>query len=117
MKTLTLLALLLAAPAFADEPPTDASGCNGRKAGDSCKTDAGADGACEARKCSRIDYSKSPPGSREVDCLICVATKPKTEKKGAETSSRRWLGVGLGGVVLLAGLGVAYIRRREACQP
>ena len=115
MRTLLLVSLLFAAPAFADEAPPDLGGCRDRKAGDACKTDAGTDGTCEAQKCGRIDYSRKPPGHKEVDCLICVAGKPKPheEKKSDDSASRRWFGVGAGGLALLAGLGVAFGRRRR----
>ena len=61
--------------AHADSPPPNIAGCSGKKAGDGCKTDVGAPGKCAEQTCSRIDYSKRPPGSATYPCILCVESK------------------------------------------
>lgn len=79
---------LASVAAFADVPPTDVGGCNGKTAGEACKRDEGGDGTCADSKCGRLDYSGGvPPKSVEYQCLKCeakaapVAPKPVEEKK------------------------------------
>lgn len=69
-----LFASFLASPgvARADAIAPDEASCTGKAAGDACVTE-GADGHCAAKKCNRLDYSDgSPPGTKVVDCLVCV---------------------------------------------
>jgi len=69
---LALCALLAPLMASADVPPSGASECRGRKAGDRCTTESGREGQCKALRCSGLDYSRgTPPGTREYDCLLC----------------------------------------------
>jgi hypothetical protein len=77
-KRLLLLAVLtLASSARADVPPPNMEGCLNHEAGAKCTTDSGADGTCQQKKCSRLDYSHGvPPGSIDYDCLLCAATPP-----------------------------------------
>lgn len=66
------LLLLLAAPASADVPPANTTGCSSRKAGDACETDDKKSGTCRDSTCSRLDYSQgTPPKSVEAACLKC----------------------------------------------
>ncbi len=80
---------VVAGAAWADVPPSDVSGCNGKAAGDACKRDDNSDGACAKATCSRNDYSEGPPPkSVEYECLKCEAkaapvAKPPEEKKGS----------------------------------
>lgn len=72
------LTLALAATSFADVPPANTIGCNGKKAGDACQTDDKKSGGCKSSTCSRLDYSQgTPPKSVEYACLTCdPASKP-----------------------------------------
>lgn len=81
--------------ARADVPPPNVSGCNGKKAGEACKTDSGSVGQCAAQTCSRLDYSQTPPGSVSYPCTICVeasgassgGTSSGTAEKGSSGTS------------------------------
>lgn len=89
MKRLFVVLCVAASSAWADLPPADVNGCNGKAAGDACKKDDSTDGTCVDSKCGRLDYSEGvPPKSIEYQCLKCgakaaapVAAKPVEEKK------------------------------------
>lgn len=84
MKRFVLLFALAASSAWADIPPADSSGCNGKKAGDACVRDDKSDGTCGASTCTRNDYSNGPPPTRvSYECLVCNAGAPPSEKKCA----------------------------------
>jgi uncharacterized membrane protein YgcG len=85
--------LLASAVALADVPPPDTFSCTktGSVAGSACTTDAQKAGVCQAKKCTRLDYSMrdagGPPPSIEYDCLTCVAGSGGTSTDGGATSS------------------------------
>jgi hypothetical protein len=80
-----LTSLALAAPAFADLPPPNSEGCDGKKAGDACKNDAAKDATCADKKCTVLDYSDgSPPGTKEVDCLLCEGPAAAGSSSGGD---------------------------------
>ena len=102
-------ALVFSLGAWADIPPPDVSGCNGKAAGDACKRDDGSDGACAKSTCSRNDYSEGPPPkSVSYECLKCApgapAAKQTEEKKGSSCAA-----VPVEGAVLAA----LWLRRRK----
>ena len=67
--------MLSAAVVWADIPPSDVSGCNDKKVGDSCKRDDGSSGTCAKETCSRNDYSNGPPPkSVQYECVRCSAS-------------------------------------------
>ena len=68
-----LLVVAGASLARADEAPPNVSPCGAKKAGDACTTDDRKDGACAPQTCTRLDYSKRPPGTASYPCLTCVA--------------------------------------------
>jgi hypothetical protein len=77
-------ALASSAVAFADIPPADSSGCNGKKAGDACVRDDKSSGSCVSSTCTRNDYSNGPPPKQvSYDCLVCGGAPPPSEKKCA----------------------------------
>jgi hypothetical protein len=66
--------LLLSSSARADAIAPDEEACNQKTAGADCVIN-GAAGHCAAKTCTRLDYSDgSPPGSKQVDCFVCVET-------------------------------------------
>jgi hypothetical protein len=101
-------ALVFSLGAWADIPPPDVSGCNGKAAGDACKRDDGTDGACAKSTCSRNDYSEGPPPkSVSYECLKCAPGAPvakQEEKKGSSCAA-----VPVEGAVLAA----LWLRRRK----
>ncbi|HEX8437138.1 hypothetical protein, partial [Archangium sp.] len=85
-RLLLLAALSLASSALADVPPPNMEGCYNQEAGAKCKTDNGADGTCQKKTCSRLDYSNGvPPGSIDYDCLLCAASGPGPSTPPAST--------------------------------
>lgn len=100
---------LLVSSAFADIPPSDLEGCEGRAAGASCKTDAGKSGACVDTTCSKLDYSNgTPPSSVNYDCRLCDASAKPAEEPGCNVVSG-----GTGLVVMSVLLAVPLLRRRR----
>ncbi len=71
--SLLVAVVLASAAAQADVPPPNSSQCGGKKAGDTCKTDDGKQGTCIESTCSRLDYSKQPPGTTSYACMLCNA--------------------------------------------
>lgn len=69
---IALFVLVSSPAARADVPPPNST-CGGKKAGEACQTDDKKPGTCADQKCSRLDYSQSPPSSVQYDCLLCVA--------------------------------------------
>ena len=80
-RLLAVAVLALAFAAWADVPPPDISGCNGKAAGDACTRDDGSAGACAKATCSRNDYSNGPPPtSVSYECLRCEAGAAPAKK-------------------------------------
>ncbi|MEW5742287.1 MAG: hypothetical protein AB1938_25445 [Myxococcota bacterium] len=77
MKALRLVGgvlVLSASTAWADIPPPDVSGCNGKEVGAACRRDDGSPGACAKSTCTRNDYSEGPPPKTvNYECLRCTA--------------------------------------------
>lgn len=71
--SLLAVVVLASAAAQADVAPPNSSQCGGKKAGDTCKTDDGKQGTCVESTCSRLDYSKQPPGTTSYACMLCNA--------------------------------------------
>lgn len=70
---LLALALVVAAPAWADLIRPAEAECREKQQGAACRAGDGA-GVCEASTCSRKDYSGGvPPKTKSVPCLKCVA--------------------------------------------
>lgn len=108
MKRFVVLVALTSLSAWADIPPPDVSGCNGKQVGDSCKRDDGTDANCVKSTCSRNDYSNGPPPTTVTyDCVTCTGSgAPPAEKKNACAVDPSGLA--------LAALGLALLRRRRA---
>lgn len=112
MRRFVVVLCLASAAAWADVPPADVSGCNGKTAGDACKRDDGGDGTCASSKCGKLDYSEGvPPKSVEYDCMKCEvkaapAPKPPEEKKTSCAA--------VPGEALLALGALLAIRRRKS---
>lgn len=67
----------LAPLAWADIPPPDIGGCQGKEVGASCQRDDGSPGTCAKSTCTRNDYSEGPPPKRVAyECLRCEASAP-----------------------------------------
>jgi hypothetical protein len=82
MNRIVLLVVMLSSAAWADIPPRDASGCNGKIEGAACKRDDGSEASCAKATCSRNDYSNGPPPtSVSYECLTCSGAPPAAEKK------------------------------------
>lgn len=97
MKTLCLVMLLAAVPAFADIVPDEVDACSGKKAGAVCTTPDGEPGTCTSITVSRPDYSGGvPPTYKQVQMLGCVATA-----KGTARSLLPWVGTGLAFLAML----------------
>jgi len=63
---------LTASLAFADVPPPDVSGCQGKSASAACTRDDGSSGTCAKDTCTRNDYSNGPPPTPvQYECLRC----------------------------------------------
>ncbi len=94
--TLCLFAsLAVASPAFADVPPPDTSGCNMKVAGDACQKDDMSAGSCEAKTCSKLDYSMgTPPTTVEYSCLTCTSSS----SSGGDSDDEGGCSVRRGGV-------------------
>lgn len=79
-----VMALALSCAAWADIPPSDSIGCNGKKAGDACERDDKSAGTCVTATCSRNDYSNGPPPTQvDYECLRCDPAPPTETKKCA----------------------------------
>jgi hypothetical protein len=112
------LAFSASALAFADVPPPDTFDCTkvGSVAGSVCKTDAQQTGVCQAKKCTRLDYSMrdagGPPSSVEYDCLTCVASGASSGGKSGGCSFGGHAGsLSLG---FAAALGLLIARRKRS---
>jgi hypothetical protein len=111
--------LLVSAVALADVPPPDTFSCTkaGSVAGSACTTDAQKAGVCQAKKCTRLDYSMrdagGPPPSVEYDCLTCVAGG--TSSGGTTSGGGCSFGGGAGSLSLgfAAALGLLISRRKR----
>lgn len=104
MNRLVLLVAVLAGAAWADVPPLDTSGCNGKAAGDSCKRDDGSAASCVKSTCSRNDYSNGPPPTQvSYECLVCSGPPPAEKKSSCAA-------VPVQGVMGL--LALVFLRRR-----
>lgn len=104
MRRFVCVMAVLAGAAWADIPPTDTSGCNGKAVGDACKRDDGTAASCVKSTCSRNDYSNGPPPtSVSSECLVCSGAPP-AEKKSSCTA------VPAEGVLGL--LALVFLRRR-----
>ncbi|MGV3621102.1 MAG: hypothetical protein ACO1OB_09815 [Archangium sp.] len=113
MRRLLVVLCLASTAAFADVPPADVSGCNGKSAGEACKRDDGSDGACADSKCGRLDYSGGvPPKSIEYQCLKCDAKPAAPPPKPAEEKKSSCAAVP-GEAVLALGALLALRRRRS----
>lgn len=118
LSTAIALAMLLSAGiAAADVAPPDLAGCQKKKVGDSCKTDAGKTGACVKDTCYKNDYSDGvPPKQKAYECIRCKVAADadkKTKKKTSEAPSMgRTVALAGGGLVALA-LGLLFVRRRN----
>lgn len=76
--------VLLATAAWADIPPADSTGCNGKQVGDACVRDDKSAGTCTQSTCSRNDYSNGPPPTQvSYACLKCMEGAPAEGKKCA----------------------------------
>lgn len=104
--------LLSAALAWADVPPPDVAGCQGKQAGDACERDDRSAGTCAKATCSRNDYSEGPPPKTvDYECLKCAAAAAPSQKaSGAPRSSNCAAAPGL---ALLAVAGWLAARRRR----
>lgn len=104
--------LCSASLAWADVPPPDIAGCQGKAAGASCQRDDGSAGACAKATCTRNDYSDGPPPKTvEYECLKCEAgAAPAAAANEAPKKSGSCAAVP--GLSLLA-LGVWLARRRR----
>jgi hypothetical protein len=97
VKTLCLVVLLAAVPAFADIVPDEVGACQGKKTGAACTTPEGEAGTCVNITVSRPDYSGGvPPTYKPVQMLGCVATA-----KGTARSMLPWVGTGLAFLAML----------------
>ena len=77
-----LFAFTLAGTANADAIVPEEGARQGMAAGAACDN-AGVPGNCTAKKCTRLDYRDgSPPGTKEVDCVVCVNTGVATDAGG-----------------------------------
>lgn len=63
------------AVARADEIATGEDVCRGKVDGTPCTHDLGS-GTCQATTCPSIDYSTTPPGSKDRPCSKCLPAKP-----------------------------------------
>ncbi len=112
---LSLGLLLSAGAARADLTPPNSTECTGKNAGDACTDDAMNVGACAEMTCSELDYSHgSPPSSKQVSCLLCVAgSAPVDSGKNSSCAVSVPSGPGALAVAALA-LPLILLRRRRA---
>lgn len=116
MKALRLaggVLLLSASLVWADVPPPDVAGCQGKQAGDACERDDRSAGTCVKATCSRNDYSEGPPPKTvDYECLKCgaAAAAPSPQAPEAPKSSSCAAAPGLS---LLALAGWLAARRRR----
>jgi hypothetical protein len=98
--------------AAADIPPPNSAQCNGKNAGDACKTDDGKEGSCKTTTCSRFGpLPDGAIGSIEYACTLCaVGTTPAPTTTGTSTTAPTTDGGGGGSS---SNCGVAPARERH----
>jgi hypothetical protein len=104
--SLLLLALLLAAPAFADIIPDHVGACWGKEAGAACTTPDGQRGTCQKVSVGRLVYSFGIRKIKPVKMLGCLPA-------GGAPKARSLLplvGLGLALLALVAALGLCARR-------
>ncbi|MBI5537436.1 MAG: hypothetical protein HY898_32230 [Deltaproteobacteria bacterium] len=107
MAALMLALALVGSTSRADVPPPDASGCYGKKAGDSCLTDAQKSGTCAENTCSK----GGPDGGYQYACLICRESTDDSSGCSVPGSRAPWGAVSL--IVLGLGSALFFTRRRR----
>lgn len=101
--------------AWADVPPPDLGGCQGKEAGASCERDDRSAGTCAKATCTRNDYSEGPPPKTvEYECLKCQASAapPAVDAGATEAPKKSDSCAAVPGLSLLA-LGAWLGRRRR----
>lgn len=105
-------ALAFSAPAQADVPPPNSSGCMGKAAGDACQKDDMSAGSCESQTCTKLDYSMgTPPTTVEYACVLCSGAAPSAAG-GGESEEDGGCSIRRGGMAGAAGawiLGAAVL--------
>lgn len=87
--TLTVCAQVARADALAP----DETSCQGTAVGTACKAAGGAAGTCQNAKCRRASYDQNPDGgapllgSKEVDCVTCLAGSASPASDGGVAPS------------------------------
>lgn len=115
MRTFRLAGCVLlcsASLAWADVPPPDLAGCQGKAPGAACQRDDGSAGTCAKATCTRNDYSEGPPPkSVEYECVRCEAGAAVAAPP-AEAPKKSGSCAAVPGLSLL-GLGAWLARRRR----